>query len=209
LIQLKAKVAVVKLRGIVQTVPKTLGAKLQVKTVFPAYEEQHITADEDYDGLSLVVVMPKPRPLQETFLTSGYYNLVVSANDFAPGGSLELTILGKYSYNGVLLPEIPADVLAQYPYAWIRKNKDGITYDLVFSEQLWYYKPYFTTNASDYVWYVATVDSNSWAYKQNKPSGSSINFGAGGGAVWSNHDIPNGSETATEIYFEGSEPVPV
>lgn len=89
MINLIAKVAVKKLVGQVATVPKALGGKMQVKTVEPEYVEQRITADEDYDGLSMVIVMPKPRPLQETFVTTGYYNLIVSANDFTPGGILE------------------------------------------------------------------------------------------------------------------------
>lgn len=89
MIHLTARVKVVKLTGQVATVPKEVGGQLQIKRVEPAYHEQTVTYDEDYDGLSYVVVGAKPRPLQETFLTSGYYNLVVSANNFAPGGILE------------------------------------------------------------------------------------------------------------------------
>lgn len=90
MIHLTARVKVVKLTGQVATVPKEIGGKLQIKRVEPTYGEQIVTYDdEEYDGLSYVIVGPKPRPLQETFLTSGYYNLVVSANNFTPGGILE------------------------------------------------------------------------------------------------------------------------
>ena len=34
-------------------------------------------------------VVEKPRPLLESFLTSEYYNLIVSATAFEPGGILE------------------------------------------------------------------------------------------------------------------------
>ena len=40
-------------------------------------------------------------------------------------------------------------------------------------------------------------------------SGGAVNLGRGNGVVWSNHDIPNGSPTSTDIYFEGSAPVPI
>ena len=111
----------------------------------------------------------------------------------------------KYSYNGVVLPEIPADVLAQYPYAWIRLNSDGNTYDLILSPYTWYYSNNLLTQNSTYVWYTSTASTTEWTYKTSYTDNGSFNLD--GGLVWSNHDIPNGSATATEIYFEGSEPV--
>lgn len=80
---LRAKVALKNLKAVVLTVPKALGGKMQVKTVYPTYEDQYITADEDYDGLSLVVVKPKPRPLFEGSLTDEIANHIVSAMCFA------------------------------------------------------------------------------------------------------------------------------
>jgi len=80
---LRAKVALKNLTGVVLTVPKALGGRMQVKTVYPTYEDQYITADEDYDGLSLVVVKPKPRPISETVATDVMKNHIVSAVCFA------------------------------------------------------------------------------------------------------------------------------
>lgn len=91
MIQLQARVTVAKLKAIVQTVPKALGGKMQVKRVKPTYEEQTIKPDEDYDGLSAVIVEPKPRPLFVSSLTDEITNHIVVNADFAPGGSLEET----------------------------------------------------------------------------------------------------------------------
>lgn len=46
--------------------------------------------------------------------------------------------MAKYYYNGVLLPEIPADVLAEYPYIMITNRPDNIGIRLEFSTQLTY-----------------------------------------------------------------------
>ena len=114
-------------------------------------------------------------------------------------------IIKKYSYNSVVLPEIPADVLAQYPYAWIRLGSDGKTYDLILSSYSWYFTDKLLTQSSKYVWYTATIEAGWWVYKTTYTDTGE--FDLAGGLIWSNHDIPNGSATATEIYFNGSEPV--
>ena len=131
-------------------------------------------------------------------------NNKVSSN-WSPSVTAEELIIKKYYYNDVLLPEIPADVLASYPYAWIRLNSDGNTYDLILSPYTWYYSNNLITQNSTYVWYTATIEASGWVYKTTYTDTGDFNLG--GGLLWSNHDIPNGSATATEIYFEGSEPV--
>lgn len=84
MIPLNAKIAVKKLKGVARTVPKALGGKLQVKRVEPTYEEQVVTFDEEeYDGLSMVIVGAKPRPITETVLTDVIANHIVSAVCFA------------------------------------------------------------------------------------------------------------------------------
>ena len=128
----------------------------------------------------------------------------VSSN-WSPSVTAEEYISPKYSYNSVVLPEIPADVLAQYPYAWIRLGSDGKTYDLILSSYSWYFTDKLLTQSSKYVWYTATIEAGCWVYKTTYTDIGGFNLG--GGLIWSNHDIPNGSATATEIYFEGSEPV--
>ena len=121
---------------------------------------------------------------------------------------------GKAYYNGVLLPELPEDVLAQYPYAWIRKNNTTGYYDLVFSVlQPWYSSSEsgikYGTNTGDCTYYQVTISGSesatSWTHKDTLNTWFGLDSNRT--VLWSNHDIPNGSATATDIYFKGSEPV--
>lgn len=115
--------------------------------------------------------------------------------------------MAKFYYNGVLLPEIPADVLAEYPYAWIRKNSDGVTYDLICGKHVWYVKDSAVyTTASSYLWYTSILESENFTYRTGYSDHG--NFGLDNGLLWSNHDIPEGSSTSTTIYLKGTEPVP-
>lgn len=115
--------------------------------------------------------------------------------------------MAKFYYNDVLLPEIPSDVLAEYPYCWFRLDSDGVTYDLICGKYIWYYNsPNLYTTSSKYVWYTANSSSDIWSYKTSYTDNGS--FGLDNGLKWSNHNIPNGSATATDIYFYGSEPIP-
>lgn len=111
-----------------------------------------------------------------------------------------------YYYNGVLLPEIPADMLAEYPYCYIYELSDGVTFRLMMATS----KSYFDTPSGNmYVppraQYEATAESEEFTFIRTSASGGE--WGLQNGIVWSNYDIPNGSADATEIYFEGSEPV--
>lgn len=47
--------------------------------------------------------------------------------------------------------------------------------------------------------------ADSWVF--NKTSTANLSVDTARTVLWSNHDIPNGSAGATEIYFEGSEPI--
>lgn len=121
-------------------------------------------------------------------------------------------IIKKYYYNDVLLPELPADVLASYPYAWIRNNTRTGYYDLLLSQELWYLQDENTlaksVNATK--WYQISIASAGtaqvWTFNSDYDSRTWGNE-SDRRIMWSNHDIPNGSATATEIYFAGSEPV--
>ena len=120
----------------------------------------------------------------------------------------------KYSYNGVVLPEIPADVLAQYPYAWIRNNTRTGYYDLCLSSSLWYASDADTISTDSYnttgiQWYRVTKSAPEevWVFNQAWTSSGGFGNESDRHIMWSNHDILNGSATATEIYFNGSEPV--
>ena len=121
--------------------------------------------------------------------------------------------MAKYYYNGVLLPEIPSDVLAEYPYAWIRMNTAANAYDLYFSTEPFYLVAQETISGNGIVkpWYKTGYvgydeSASEWVYY--KTSNSNLGFDSTLIILWSNHDIPNGSADATEIYFYGSEPVP-
>ena len=134
----------------------------------------------------------------------------VSSN-WSPSVTAVEYIPKKYSYNGVVLPEIPAGMLAQYPYCWIRNDGANSKYNLVFSKTPWYYTgtnlskgtseniPYYSISFSGHenaeTWGTAEYSSYEFGLASNRT------------VLWSNHDIPNGSATATEIYFNGSEPV--
>ena len=124
-------------------------------------------------------------------------------------------IIKKYYYNGVLLPEIPADMLASYPYAWIRKNTTTGYYNLILTAL----QPYLYTGGTNIAYgsgtsttcvlYNIAISSAesamAWTYDHTEDTWHSLDSART--VLWSNHDIPNGSATATDIYFEGSEPV--
>ncbi len=119
------------------------------------------------------------------------------------GGDVDWSQYSYALYNDVRLPKIPADVLAEYPYCIIAFFNS--TYRLIMTKNIWFRKSDgylqvqkcpnadFTYNESDW------GTGNYYDSIGNWPSSS---------LIWSNHDIPNGSATATDIYFEGSDPVP-
>ena len=123
--------------------------------------------------------------------------------------------MAKYYYNGVLLPEIPADVLSSYPYCWIRNNYRTGHYDLLMASSPWYASNSDTISTANYAegiqWYriQKTTAENAAAWEFNQVWNTSGGFGAESdrSIMWANYDVPAGSPT-TGIYFIGSEPVP-
>lgn len=115
-------------------------------------------------------------------------------------------------YNGVRLPKIPEDALEQYPFAWIRDNEESRVYDLLMAPTTWYRKD-AVLDMRSYAgaWYQMPKSSaqtaTEWPYKQSLGSGN-MGISATKTVLWANHDIPDGSVDATDIYFTGSEPVP-
>ena len=118
-----------------------------------------------------------------------------------------------YLYNGVRLPEFPLGVREQYPYAWIRENNSTGNYDLILSKTVNWYRIDSSSIRGDYdvlgtssKWYTAPISNpTSWGEVEHNFGGFGIDTART--VLWSNHDIPNGSANATEIYFAGSAPV--
>ena len=121
----------------------------------------------------------------------------VSSN-WSPSVTAEEYIPVYFSYNGIVLPKIP-NVL---PYAYL--TSDGA---VIAGEHPWYYssgKMYMSASGTNVKY---TLSNEMWS--ETARYNDTGAFTVGGLPKWSSHDIPNGSATATEIYFEGSEPVPV
>ena len=119
-------------------------------------------------------------------------------------------------YNGIKLPRIPENVLASYPYAWIRNNTTSGYYDLMLSDVPFYYLPSSASVEEGNLvvgkpWYrvLITTAETATAWENNTSNNTFSGWGIDSArtVLWSNHDIPNGSATATDIYFNGSEPV--
>lgn len=110
-----------------------------------------------------------------------------------------------FLYNGVRLPRIPDSVLASYPYIFMTPVKSFYAFSVV---PYWYpTAKYPTCMKADGpgVQYAYNADTDKWELKETL---SSIYIVTADGLLWSNYDVPNGSATATDIYFEGTDPVP-
>ena len=107
--------------------------------------------------------------------------------------------MAKFYYNGVLLPEIPSDVLAKYPICLIYLRGDGTNYRLLAGTKIWYVSTSIYIESSTYVVYTATLSSDAWVYETQYTDNG--NFGLGNGIKWSNHTILNGSSTSKTAYF--------
>ena len=133
----------------------------------------------------------------ETIVTDVMENHIV-VSSWSPSVTAVEYIPVYFSYNGIVLPKIP-NVL---PYAYL--NSSG---NVIAGEHPWYYasgKMYMSAAGTNVKY---TLSNEMWSETaQYNDTGA---WTVEGLPKWSNHDIPNGSATATEIYFEGSEPVPV
>lgn len=131
--------------------------------------------------------------------------------DILVDGEVKYTY-AKYLYNGVSLPPIPD--LQNYPYCWIRKHNTNGEYQLICAKYPWYYKSggMYCSGGDSAVepWYnisISTADiATGWTFNKNATGYFTVDDAKP--VFWSNHDIPNGSATATAIYFEGTEPMP-
>ena len=116
--------------------------------------------------------------------------------------------MSKFYYNGILLPDIPTEHLANNPYAWIRKNQSSGYYDLVLGNDKWYYSSsgVYPSNSDVIYWYRIPLDGyesyNEWVF--NKEATGFFGVDTNRTLLWSNDDILNGSLTSTDVYFAGS-----
>lgn len=117
------------------------------------------------------------------------------------------SVSDKIVYDGdVQLPPISAELLAEYPYAWIRK--DTTHYHLLLNKKRWFYgggfiHPVVLTPSK---WYRVKITSEQTASQWEKYY-EGILYPQAMGEVWSSHDILNGSPTASSIYFKGDNSV--
>ena len=107
-------------------------------------------------------------------------------------------------YNGVRLPIIPEDVLAEYPYAFVVKFEAGTYHLYAGTEKAYYGNNQLNIPTSSR----ARYDQSGTAWALYSTYTTSTFFAAGTTPVWSNFDVPNGSPDSSTIYFNGTEPVP-
>lgn len=191
--RLEGRVDVKRLYGKINVVASggNSGGPLQEKTAYPSHSKQIITPDEEFYGLLAVTVEPVPLfPACVMSLSSPY-----SEN--------------QYYYNHDQLPEIPAEVLEEYPYVFmVQAPTSARIYGCM-------EKPYVhtaddsTTQLSipecGYVRYTVNIDASAWMQDAaSKATGYLTLNGSGWALWWSNFDIPNGSADATEIYWYAS-----
>lgn len=216
MIKLKGQIHIPKIRGTIYRIAgEGSGGPLQAKTVYPSHDEQIIAPDEDFYGLVSVTVKPVPRVrMVETSVESDGETVAKVGMDMQMDTDITArTYPQYYLFNGVRLPEFPFGVIDQYPYAWIRNNTTTGYYDLFFSPV-----PFYTVDSDSisgsgttkpfYRVAIATAETAT-EWEDNGTSDKNLTYDSARTVLWSNHDIPNGSATATDIYFEGTEPVPV
>lgn len=207
MIELHGQIAPVRLHGQLNKVPsESSGGPLQSKTAWPSHSQQIITPDDDYYGLASVKVEPVPRlPACVASFAEGIHETVENVVNIAAVVSVNGVTWTHSLYGGVRLPNIPEDVLAQYPYIFMLPNKRFYAFSVV---PYWYpTTQYPTCMKADGpgVRYDYNADTDEWELKETL---SSIYIITPDGLLWSNYNVPNGSATATSIYFKATNPVP-
>lgn len=218
MLKLTARIRVQRLFGSLEKVASEgSGGPLQAKTAWPSHDEQVIAPDEDYYGLVSVKIMPVPRlPACVMSAKSDTNNIV----DHVIGINAEMSAEGSEyiqthaEYDGARLPLLPADVLAQYPYAFIYKIRNSDTYRVVFSTGIWWWNDNGDRGMNQTVTescpvYEATLSSDTWGFLENSTK-NFIKFAYFNvwdlTFVWTNFNVPNGSVTATSYYKKATEP---
>lgn len=133
---------------------------------------------------------------------------------YTNGGTITVATITHYYYNDLLLPKLPIDAIRNYPYCWIRDNNSTGYYDLIMGTTSFYYDAANTRlrrRGSDTdLWYRIAKSSASTATSWGSPQSHTYvgwTIDSNRPALWSNHDVTQ-SETSTEIYLAGNNPVP-
>lgn len=116
--------------------------------------------------------------------------------------------MAKYYYNGILLPDIPAEHLATNPYIFIRDNSSSGYYDLIMCSGVLYYSSNSVQYNSDstaiqYMYRLSKsiyLDATEWEFVK-EVSNSYFNISSSQVVLWSNVAILNSSSTSSTIYF--------
>lgn len=208
--KLYGQIKLKRLYGDVNIVPSNVSsANLIPLTIYPSHDRQVFATseDDDFDGFSVVTAEPVPRlPACVVSVTEGEQATVETVVNIGVGVSVtgeDVPVYTHALYNGVRLPIIPENELEGYPYAIIFSYESN--YKLVLAEKKWFKTDSNTLQVSSCGNADFTSDGTDWG------TGSyytSVGNWPVDGLIWSNHDIPNGSADATEVYFAGSEPVP-
>lgn len=116
---------------------------------------------------------------------------------------------GKAWYNGVLLPEIPADMLTDgYEYLTLLRH--------ISSDSLYAYAtttlPYYDGTSrfeldAGRKRRLYDAENDAWGEESITTDDTYCDLAEKWAVVWAKQNIPNGSATSTTIYFEGSDPV--
>ena len=120
--------------------------------------------------------------------------------------------MSRLLYNGVWLPEIPNELLAQYPYVWIRLNRLSGCYDLIFGTQPYYLSEDRSTitledDSQAQPWYrveIETADeADAWVFNKNTTGTWTMDIDRP--VFWTNCDImwAVGSDA---VYFRATIP---
>ena len=119
--------------------------------------------------------------------------------------------MAKFYYGDAFLPEIPTADGCEY--AFIRKNiSAGLYYAVLVKEPMYRTRDVLdgVISGASYeaIWYTTPLSGNEpWTYVNTSSTHFSID--ADRVLVWANHDVRNGSATATDVYLAGSNPAPV
>lgn len=126
----------------------------------------------------------------------------------------EATGNNKFYYNGVPLPEIPQEVLAEAPYCWIKKDDIDGCYELIMGEGEYILlggsmkngqatpPPLYKIPISD------SGNADGWGVQQDHIH-TGFTLDEYRTILWSNFDVYDFDTSGHPLYFEATEPVPV